>query len=95
MRIGEIIGHVTLSTYHPKLRAGRWKLAVPMKLSALQGDPAGRSEAIVIYDELGAGLGSLVAIAEGPEATAPFHPEQKPIDGYNAAILDHLDIEDV
>ncbi|MCA8984788.1 MAG: EutN/CcmL family microcompartment protein [Planctomycetaceae bacterium] len=93
MRIGEIIGNVTLSTWHPTLKGGVWKLAVPLHLKAMQGDPSGRAEAIVIYDELGAGIGSLVAIAEGPEASAPFHPEQKPIDGYNAALLDHLEVE--
>lgn len=92
MRVGEVIGKVTLSTWHPTLKGGIWKLAVPLHLSGIQGDPTGRAEPIVIYDELGAGNGSLIAIAEGPEASAPFHPEQKPIDGYNAAILDHLNV---
>jgi ethanolamine utilization protein EutN len=43
-------------------------------------------------DELGAGVGSLIAISEGAEASAPFHPEVKPIDAYNAAILDTIQI---
>jgi len=47
----------------------------------------------VTYDELGAGLGELVAISEGAEASAPFHPDQKPIDAYNAAILDVVDVD--
>ena len=33
-------------------------------------------------------LESAIAISEGAEASAPFHPDQKPIDAYNAAILD-------
>ncbi len=94
MRVGEIIGKVTLATCHPLLKAGVWKLAVPLQLENLRGDMSSRSEAIVIYDELGAGNGCWVAIAEGPEATAPFHPVQKPIDGSTAAILDRIDVEE-
>ena len=44
------------------------------------------------YDELGAGIGSRIAISEGREAAMPFHPEVKPIDAYNAAILDTVRI---
>lgn len=92
MRVGEIIGRVTLSTWHPSLKGGVWKLAVPLQLSDLRGDDSKRSEAFVIYDELGAGDGTIVAIAEGPEAAAPFHPVIKPIDGNTAAILDHIEV---
>jgi hypothetical protein len=31
-------------------------------------------------------------LSEGPEAAQPFLPELKPVDAYNAGILDHLDI---
>ncbi|MCE9531273.1 MAG: carbon dioxide concentrating mechanism protein CcmL, partial [Planctomycetes bacterium] len=47
-------------------------------------------EAIVIYDDLGAGIGSRIAISEGGEAAQPFYPKDKPIDAYNAAILDDI-----
>jgi ethanolamine utilization protein EutN len=33
-----------------------------------------------------------VALSESTEAAAPFFPELKPVDAYNAAILDHLTI---
>ena len=92
MRIGEIIGTVTLSRQHPTLTGGRWRLVVPLDVRGLAGDAAGRGEAVVVYDDLGAGIGSRVAIAEGGEAAAPFRPETKPIDGYVAAILDRVDI---
>ncbi|MCG6156844.1 EutN/CcmL family microcompartment protein [Rubinisphaera margarita] len=90
MRVGEIVGKVTLSTWHPQLRGASWRLVVPFNLDNLSDPDAKRDEPFVIYDELGAGNGTLVAIAEGPEASAPFYPEQKPIDGYNAAIIDEL-----
>ena len=41
-----------------------------------------------MFDELGAGVGSRIAISEGREAAMPFYPDVKPIDAYNAAILD-------
>ena len=35
----------------------------------------------------------LIAVSEGAEASAPFYPDQKPIDAYDVAILDELDVE--
>lgn len=92
MRIAEVIGTVTLSRWHPSLSGATWKLVVPLSRAGLTGDVAGRGEPFAIYDELGAGLGSLVAVSESAEASAPFHPDEKPIDGYDAAILDHVDV---
>jgi ethanolamine utilization protein EutN len=93
MRIAEVIGSVTLSRWHPSLTAASWKLVVPFDQRGLKGDAAGRGEPFVVFDEYGAGQGSLIAVSEGAEAAAPFHPDVKPIDGYNAAILDHVEIE--
>ena len=92
MRIGEVIGKVSLSKWHPSLDAARWLLTVPMTRKALQGDKSGRGEPFIVYDELGAGEGCLLAVSEGAEASAPFHPDQKPIDAYNAAILDTIEV---
>ena len=47
----------------------------------------------MVYDERGAGIGSRIAVAEGPEASAPFLPDRKPINTYNTAILDSVVIE--
>ena len=92
MRIGEVIGTVTLNRSHPSLIGGRFRLAVPLSLENLRDEPAPRAEAIVIYDELGAGQGSLIGISEGREAAQPFHPAEKPIDAYAACILDSIDM---
>ena len=48
---------------------------------------------MVVWDDNGAGLGSLIAISEGAEAAQPFRPELKAVDAYAAAILDDVDIE--
>lgn len=93
MRIAEVIGNVTLSRWDPSLQGASWKIVVPLDTDGLQGNVKGRGEPFIIYDELGSGNGSLVAVSEGAEAAAPFHPDTKAIDGYNAAILDSVDLE--
>jgi ethanolamine utilization protein EutN len=92
MRIGKVIGTVTLNRSHPSLAAASLRLAVPMTLDELtrSAEPAG--EDLVVYDDLGAGHGSLIAISEGGEAAQPFYPDMKPIDAYNGAILDSVDV---
>ena len=92
MRVCEVIGRMTLSQCHPSLRGARWLLAVPLTVAGLRGDSAGRGEPFIVYDELGASNGALIAVSEGAEAAAPFIPDQKPIDAYNAAILDVVDV---
>jgi ethanolamine utilization protein EutN len=95
MIIGEVIGTVTLVRCHPTMAGARLRLAVPLSLEELRGESPARQEPIVVYDELGAGVGSQIAISEGREAAQPFDPEGKPIDAYNAAILDQIDLIDI
>jgi len=93
MRIADTIGRVTLNKCHPAVAGATWLVAVPLTLPGLAGKTAGRGEPIVVFDELGAGEGSRIAVSEGTEAAAPFYPAVKPIDAYNAAILDTLEFE--
>jgi ethanolamine utilization protein EutN len=92
MRVGEVIGKVTLAKCHPSVTAGTWLVVVPLSHAGLKGDAAGREEPIVAYDELGAGPGAMIGISEGAEAGAPF-PEPKPLDAYNACILDTIEVD--
>lgn len=92
MRIGEVIGNVTLTRCHPTLVGARWLIAVPYSFKALKLGGPGDGEDLVVYDDLGAGLGSRIAFSEGGEAAAPFHPKKVPVDAYCAVILDHLAI---
>jgi ethanolamine utilization protein EutN len=100
MRIGLVIGTVTLSRWHPSLSGAAYRLATPLTLDELAspgfaaGNAHPQGEPIVVYDELGAGLGSRIAISEGGEAAQPFYPNDKPIDAYNAAILDVIDVNE-
>ncbi|MFZ5831507.1 MAG: EutN/CcmL family microcompartment protein [Planctomycetota bacterium] len=93
MRIGEVIGTVTLSRVHPSLVGQRMKLVVPLTWDNLLGRSDEPGEEVVVLDQLSAGVGHRVALSEGREAAMPFHPEVKPIDAYNAAILDALVVD--
>ena len=92
MRIGRVIGTVTLNRSHPALRGGRYRLAAPLSMANLRGEAQAEAEELVVYDELGPGDSSLIAISEGGEAAQPFRPDMKPIDAYCAAIIDQIDL---
>jgi ethanolamine utilization protein EutN len=93
MRIAKVVGTVTLNRSHPSMSGAPFKLVVPVSLAELADGREPAADVLVAYDELGAGVGSLIAISEGREAAQPFHPEVKPVDAYNAAILDHVNVE--
>ena len=90
MRIGEVIGTVTLSRVHPSLTGSRWLVVVPFSLAALTEESQADGEDLIVYDDLGAGFGHRVGFSEGGEAAAPFHPVKKPVDAYCACILDQI-----
>ena len=90
MRIAEVIGTVTLSRCHPSVTGYRWVIGVPCSLRALREDGRGDGEDLVIFDNLGAGVGNQVAFSEGSEAAAPFYPQKKPVDAYCACLLDQV-----
>jgi microcompartment protein CcmK/EutM len=92
MRIGEVIGTVTLNRAHPSLLGAAFRLAIPLSLADLTSGATPQGESLVVYDELGAGLGSRIAFSEGGEAAQPFLPAVKPVDAYNAAILDDVQL---
>ena len=93
MRIGRIIGSVTLNRSHPSLAGASYRVVVPLSLDNLTGRTPAGAEELVVYDDLGAGDTGLISFSEGGEAAQPFYPHLKPIDAYNAALLDdiHLD----
>lgn len=94
MRIAEIIGTITLSRVHPSMIGARWIIGVPYSLAALRDDKAPDGEDVVIYDDLGAGVGARIGFSEGSEAAAPFFPEKKPVDAFCACILDTVVVND-
>jgi ethanolamine utilization protein EutN len=96
MRIAQVVGHVTLSRQHASLVGGALRLAIPLSLADLAAPGACRlaGESLVVWDDLAASHGNLIAVSEGGEAAQPFRPNLKPIDAYCAAILDDVHLPD-
>jgi microcompartment protein CcmK/EutM len=93
MRIGRVVGRVTLSRAYETLAGGRFVMVEVQDRFALAGKPRQTKESVVVYDNLGAHDGDLIAFTESREATMPFYPEKRvPLDAYNAAILDHAQV---
>lgn len=93
MRIGKVVGRITLCRAYETLVGGRFLLVAVQDRHALAGRQRKTTETLVVYDHLGAAEGDLVAFSESREACMPFYPEKRvPIDAYNAAILDQLDV---
>ncbi len=94
MRLGTVIGRVTLSVGTPSLKGGRWLIVSPFTPEHFQNGtetPRGMSKdpSLVVYDDLGAGVGQTIGFAEGREAAQPFDPPV-PIDAINAALVDEI-----
>jgi len=92
MRLGHVIGRVTLSQQDPAYHGGRFLLVQPFGRDQFRGagmTPLAPGSSLVVYDQLGADLGHVVGFTEGAEATAPF-PEPTPVDAYCTAIVDEI-----
>ena len=94
MRIAKIIGNVVLSRSHPSFDGANLNLAVPYTLDNLDATSDEEADAVVVWDQLGTNAGTLIGLAEGPEAAQPFRPELKPVDAYVASILDSIDLHE-
>ena len=92
MRIAEVIGRITLSRVHPNLKAARLLIALPMTAEALTEGSPRRGEDVIVFDNLGAGPGSLIGLSEGREAANPFGKTKVPIDAYCACLIDRIDV---
>ncbi len=90
MRIGEVIGRVTLSRCDPKLCGGRFLIVQPHDARSLRQGTRGKGDIEVVYDELGARPGDRVGFSEGREAAMPFHPEKVAVDAYLGCLLDDV-----
>lgn len=98
MKLGNVIGRVTLSKTAAGIQGARWLVVSPMtreSLRKLPGDPELSLEpSAVVYDNLGAGPGDIIGFIEGREAASPFNPPI-PIDAINGAIIDHINYSPV
>ena len=86
MRMGTVIGRVTLSVKNDKFFGERLLLTLPWKRETFEGEDV-FDPSIVVFDQLGADVGQHIAISEGAEAACPF-PKPTPVDAYCAALID-------
>jgi len=94
VKLGTVIGRVTLSATVPALEGARWLIVSPFTREHFQRGaetPAGMSKdpSVVVYDDLGGGAGQTIGYVEGREAAQPF-AEPKPIDAITAALVDEI-----
>jgi microcompartment protein CcmK/EutM len=94
MRLGTVIGRVTLSVTVPALTGARWLIVSPFTREHFQRGsetPPGLSKdpTLVVYDELGGGTGQTIGFVEGREAACPFE-KPTPVDAINAALVDEI-----
>ena len=94
MRLGTVIGRVTLSRTVSALEGARWLIVSPFTREHFQRGtqtPAGMSKdpSLVVYDNIGGGAGQTIGFVEGREAASPFD-EPTPVDAINAALVDDI-----
>lgn len=94
MRIGHVIGKVTMHTQEKSFSGARWLLVNPVDTGQLaacieEAPAVTKQPTLVVYDHVGAGEGDIIGFVEGAEATAPFK-DPTPIDAISLAIFDTL-----
>ena len=94
MKLGTVIGRVTLSKTLKPLEGGRYLIVSPFsreQFAAGLDAPTsmGNDPSLVVYDDLGGAPGHVIGYIEGREAAQPFDVPP-PIDAINAALVDEM-----
>ncbi len=94
MKLGTVIGRVTLSKSVDLLKGGRFLVVSPLSreqyAKGIDAKPGmGTDPSLVVYDDIGGGVGDIIGYEEGAEAAQPF-AVPPPIDAINAALVDEM-----
>jgi carbon dioxide concentrating mechanism protein CcmL len=94
VKLGTVIGRITLSRAVDSLKGGRFLLVSPFgreQFAAGLNAPASMSKdySLVVYDDLGANLRQIIGYEEGREAAQPF-PQPTPVDAISLALADEM-----
>ena len=94
MKLGTVIGRVTLSRSEAKLKGGRFLVVSPFSREQYAqglaaGAGMGKDPSLVVFDDLGGGVGDVIGYEEGAEAAQPFDVPP-PIDAINCALIDEM-----
>jgi carbon dioxide concentrating mechanism protein CcmL len=94
MKLGAVIGRVTLSRVTPPFVGARWLIVSPFtrehyEHGAQEPLGNGKEPSLVVYDDLGGGVGQTIGYVEGREAAQPFE-KPTPVDAITAALVDEI-----
>lgn len=98
MRLAWVMGKVTMTNKLAELKHGSWLICEALDEAALAGEgaytprAAPMPQSLVVFDQLGAGEGDLVAFTEGPEAANPYWPDKLPLAAATTALIDRLSV---
>ena len=97
MKLGKVVGRVTLNAVVKELEGARWLIVSPFTREFLQHGtetPDGMSQdsTLVVYDQMGGAVGQTIGYVEGREAAMPFE-NPTPVDALCAALVDHVTYE--
>src|SRR5258708_33689788 len=91
LKLGTVIGRVTLSRSVDLLKGGRFLVVSPLSREQYakglnQAPGMGTDPSLVVYDNIGGGVGDIIGYEEGREAAQPFEV-YPPIDAINVALV--------
>lgn len=93
MRLGTVIGTVTLGKTVEGFHGARWLVVSPFTRENFKETsklpPVSKEPSVVVYDNLGGGIGQTIGFIEGREAAMPFD-RPTPIDAIDAALVDEI-----
>ena len=94
MKLGTVIGRVTLSRTLKPLEGGRYLIVSPFSRDQFAAGlhaprSLGSDPSLVVYDDLGGAPGHVIGYIEGREAAQPF-AQPTPVDAINAALVDEM-----
>jgi ethanolamine utilization protein EutN len=92
MKLGQVIGRVTLNTQEPSYKGGRFYMIQPLSPEQVGGGSLAqwpKANTLVAFDTLGAGEGDIVIYSESGEAAAAFEIPT-PVDALVCALVDRL-----
>jgi len=94
MKLGTVIGRVTLAKTVKALEGGRFLIVSPFsreQFAAGLDAPTsmGTDPSLVVYDNIGGGVKQIIGYVEGREAAQPFE-QPTPVDAINTALVDEM-----
>src|SRR5262245_23683320 len=94
MKLGSVVGRVTMNKVIRELEGARWLIVSPFTRTNYPNGtetPAGVSTepSLVVYDDLGGLVGQTIGYVEGREAAQPFD-SPKPVDAICVALVDDV-----